>query len=193
MQFAPGTANLTCVVFQTGQIVAFATSDFVEESTIFLDIGDRVVFQELGESGLIGMAFDPNFESNRLVYIKYTPKEAPVVRVSRFRQFQNVTVLDPKSERVILETAKEAPIHHGGSPVFAPDGTLFLPVGDSMAWGVTKPDIHPARDLGTLRGKIVRVNVTNSASQPDDWVGPMYDIPEDNPFAQREGARREVR
>lgn len=65
--------------------------------------------------------------------------------------------------------------HAGGRLVFAPDGSLFVTLGErSILEGRRQ-----ARDLGSHLGKIVRI-------RPDGTV------PGDNPFGQRPGARPEI-
>ena len=56
---------------------------------------------------------------------------------------------------------------------------LYLGLGDSE-----RP--RDAQDLGTLRGKIIRIDVRESSD------GQRYRVPPDNPFVGVEGARPEV-
>lgn len=182
-----GSSNLTCVAFQSGQIVAVDSRD--QAGRTFLDLSRRVFFQDLGESGLLGFAFDPDFNRNGFVYVKYTPIEAPVVRLSRFRIRDDRLILNADSELELINSDREAVIHHGGAPVFGADGLLYLPVGDSMAWGATRHTVHPALDMSSWRGKILRINV----SEGTEISSALYGIPRDNPFIGVAGARPEVR
>jgi glucose/arabinose dehydrogenase len=115
-----------------------------------------------GDRGLIGMAFDPNFETNHWVYVFYTaPTPVPHNRVSRFRAVGDVA--DRASEDVLIETeGLEALLHQGGSLDFGADGKLYVTVGDNVK--VAKP-----QSMSTLLGKVLRLNPDGS-------------IPTSNPF-----------
>jgi glucose/arabinose dehydrogenase len=74
-----------------------------------------------------------------------------------------------------MQPTLESTMHAGGRLVFAPDGKLFVTLGDrSILAGRVQ-----AQDLGSHLGKIVRINPDGS-------------VPRDNPFAAREGARPEI-
>ncbi|HEX5791347.1 MAG TPA: PQQ-dependent sugar dehydrogenase, partial [Luteolibacter sp.] len=70
--------------------------------------------------------------------------------------------------------------HNGGWTCFGPDGMLYIGSGDG---GSGNDPENRAQDLGTLLGKILRIDV----SKP----GP-YRIPADNPFVGKQGARGEI-
>jgi len=65
--------NRMVVVEQTGLVKVFDDDVNASVSRIVLNLRDRVVFS--GEQGLLGMAFDPDFENNRYVYIYYIKRE----------------------------------------------------------------------------------------------------------------------
>lgn len=196
LRFKPGkTTPFACAAFQSGQIIAFDPKQ-VDTAWLFLDIAQRMYFQEPSEMGLLGIEFDPNFDSNGYFYVKYTAGDSPTngtVRLSRFRLAAGEPKrLDPNSERIVLDTHREAIIHHGGAPVFGNGGRLFVPIGDSLEYGLTKPGVHPSKDLNDLKGKILCLNMTESSMHDNDWNGPIYTIPDDNPLVGRDGARPEV-
>ena len=62
--------------------------------------------------------------------------------------------------------------HNGGHLVFGPDGMLWIGLGDG---GSGNDPENRAQDLGTLLGKMLRIDPTPSAGRP-------YTIPPDNPF-----------
>jgi glucose/arabinose dehydrogenase len=116
-----------------------------------------------GDRGLIGMAFDPDFETNHWVYVFYTaPAPVPHQRVSRFRAVGNVA--DPGSEDILIETEGlgSSVLHQGGSLDFGPDGKLYVTVGDNV-------QTAKSQSMSTLLGKVLRLNPDGS-------------IPTDNPF-----------
>jgi YVTN family beta-propeller protein len=123
------------------------------------------------ETGLIGITLDPDFTTNHYVYVFYTsvpdgqdnggtngPNE--VVRLTDVAD--TGTDLTP-----ILPNLPSGPIHDSGEIRFGPDGKLYVSLGDNDQGS-------NAQDLGTLAGKILRVNPDGS-------------IPSDNPFAGQDG------
>jgi glucose/arabinose dehydrogenase len=115
-----------------------------------------------GERGLLGLAFDPAFESNQFVYVYYTLNSTPRRnRVSRFTAAGDVAV--PGSEHVILELENlSATNHNGGAMAFGPDDRLYVAVGDNAV-------SSNSQTLANRLGKILRLNADGS-------------IPADNPF-----------
>ncbi len=121
----------------------------------------------LGERGLLGVALDPNFATNRYLYLFYTGPTAPprINQVSRFTaSASNPDVVEPGSEVPLLELSPltTAFIHNGGALHFGPDGALYIATGDNA-------DSANAQSLATTHGKILRINPDGS-------------IPTDNPF-----------
>jgi glucose/arabinose dehydrogenase len=118
-----------------------------------------------GERGLLGVAFDPEFESNRFVYVYYTTASEPIHnRVSRFTaSATNPDVAQAGSELPILNLpALGSTVHNGGAIHFGNDGRLYVAVGENSV---------PSRSqsLNTPLGKLLRINPDGS-------------IPTDNPF-----------
>jgi hypothetical protein len=72
--------------------------------------------------------------------------------------------------------------HNGGLLLFGPDRHLYIGTGDG---GIADDPERNGQDLGSLLGKILRIDPQASAGNP-------YSIPADNPFAARPGARAEV-
>jgi glucose/arabinose dehydrogenase len=140
----------------------------------------QVNVNTFSERGLESVAFDPNFASNHFLYVYYTTNAStPVNRVSRFQESAtNPNVVQPGSETVLLDNIPSINgNHNGGALHFGTDGKLYVGVGDS---GVdpTSP-ANNAQNLGSLSGKILRINSDGS-------------IPSDNPFAGVAGDRGEI-
>jgi len=87
------------------------------------------------ENGLLGLALDPRFASNRRLYVFYSapPQEGPTgfQHVSRFTLGADGD-LDMSSERVLLRIAHQRLIccHSAGSLAFGPGGELYISTGD---------------------------------------------------------------
>lgn len=125
-----------------------------------------------GQGGLLDVALDPDFASNRLVYLSYSEpgKGGASTAVARARlaegALEDVRVIFSQQPKVSGNN------HFGSRLVFAPDGTLFITLGERFKF-------DPAQDLSNHLGKIVRI-------YPDGSV------PRDNPFVGQPGARPEI-
>lgn len=163
------------------------------------------------ENGLLGVAVDPQFATNGWLYLYHSapitdpPPPGPPGRntLSRFTVLPDGT-LDPASRRDILEVPSERQCcHEGGGLAFAPDGTLFLSVGDNTdpfpAAGYAPIDERPGRERENaqrtaqnpfdLRGKILRIRPDGSIPPgnlfpPDGSQGlpQIYTMGSRNPF-----------
>ncbi|AKU96984.1 hypothetical protein AKJ09_03648 [Labilithrix luteola] len=169
------------VVEQGGTIRRFADRPDVSESELVVDLRDTVAMLGL-EDGLLGLAFDPSFESSGNVIVKYTRKAeetdaAARLAVARLHSDNGGATFEPASLREMLTVARPQTIHHGGPPRFGADGYLYVPVGD----GGWDPEMR-AQDLSMIEGTVLRL---------DTSVEP-YAVPKDNPFVGTPGARPEI-
>jgi hypothetical protein len=144
----------------------------------FLDISERVNCC-LGERGLAGLAFHPEFADNGFFYVAYDGADEISI-VSRFRVTGDRNRANPDSERVLLRIPQPTPQHNVGQLAFGPDGYLYVGSGDGGPGG---DPMNNAQDLGTLLGKILRIDVDG---------GFPYAIPPDNPFVDTAGAHGEI-
>ena len=156
MQFAPDGRLFVCEQGGTLRVI----KDGVMLPTPFVSLS----VSSVGERGLLGVAFDPNFAVNQYVYVFYTAT-TPTLRnrVSRFTANGDVAV--PGSEVVIFELPAITTIatnHNGGALNFGPDGKLYIAVGEHNV-------PSNSQSLGTTLGKVLRINSDGS-------------IPADNPF-----------
>ena len=132
---------------------------------------------EEGEGGLLDVALDPKFTDNATLYWSYAEpapagQEGSSTAVARGRLVEAGQGSTPNlaEVRVIFrqpEKLKDA-YHFGSRLLFAPDGTLFVSLGDR--W-----HRNDAQDLGSAHAKIMRIDVNGQA-------------PPDNPFVSRPGA-----
>ncbi|MFC4533494.1 ThuA domain-containing protein [Sphaerisporangium dianthi] len=84
------------------------------------------------ESGLLGLALDPGFDSNHWLYLYHSPAGENVDRLSRFTVTGDS--LDMSSEKKILDVPVQRAecCHHGGGMVIDPKtGDLWLGTGDN--------------------------------------------------------------
>ena len=176
---APNDASRWFVVEQGGVVRVFDNNPNVATTTTFVDISARVTFPADSELGLLGMAFHPQFSTNRAVYLFYSHVDATLGLVSRLSEFTATTqglTLDPGSERVLITIPKPngETNHNGGNLAFGLDGLLYAGPGDGGGGNDQHGTIGNAQSTNTLLGKMLRINVV---------PGIGYSIPLSNPFA----------
>jgi glucose/arabinose dehydrogenase len=141
----------------------------------FLDIQGQV--NDWGdEQGLLGLAFDPDFQANGRFYVNYTAF-GDDTQISRFSVSEDPFRADAGSESVLLRIGQPYANHNGGALAFGPDGYLYIGTGDG---GSSGDPLGNAQRLDSLLGKVLRIDVDAE----------FYSIPADNPFL--EGSRPEV-
>lgn len=128
------------------------------------------------QGGLLDVAVDPNFADNQFVYLSYSEAdpaggEGNSTAVMRAK-LSNTGLTDGK---VIFRGAPKykSGAHFGSRLVFAPDGHLFITLGDRYS------AMDDAQTLDNHHGKVVRI-------KPDGSV------PSDNPFVGQENALPEI-
>jgi glucose/arabinose dehydrogenase len=98
-----------------------------------------------GEGGLLGVAVDPQFERNRLVYL-YRTMADDENRVTRYRLEGDALA----GETVIAEGIAAEAFHDGGRLHFGPDAGLYFSAGDAGRKRL-------AQDRSSLNGKLLRL------------------------------------
>ena len=134
------------------------------------------------EMGISGFAFHPDYQRNGKFYVKHgMPMTNPPPQVALEERIASADRRKDSGEppRLLLVLDKPDEFyrnHNGSSPVFGPDGFLYLGMGDG-GWDLsTRDPFGFGQDRKTLWGKILRIDV--------DRKGPglEYAIPPDNPF-----------
>ena len=128
-----------------------------------------------GQGGLLDVALDPAFTDNRLVYLSYAEagEGGAGTAVARGNLSDDNRLLE-NVQVIFRQTPKVAGGNHFGSRlVFAPDGKLFITLGERFNYR------DRAQDLDATLGKVVRINPDGS-------------VPQDNPFVGKDGARPEI-
>jgi aldose sugar dehydrogenase len=130
------------------------------------------------QGGLLDVTLDPDFASNRLVYLTYAEageggNSTAVARgelgMGDAPALGNVEVIFRQQPK--LPSTK----HFGSRLVFAPDGTLFVGLGERSE----RQFRGQAQVLDSHLGKVVRINPDGS-------------VPQDNPFVDQDGALPEI-
>ena len=131
-----------------------------------------------GQGGLLDIVTEPGFKDNGYVYFSYAatdPDNSDIANTEVARARLSLTQNRLNDLQVIFkaEPKVEGSNHWGSRLLFAPDGTLFITLGERFDY--KNEAQSPKNHLGT----IVRINPDGS-------------IPEDNPFADGEKGRPEV-
>ena len=172
--------NRNFVVEQSGRIKVFTNSSNTLISKTFLDITDRVTSG--GETGLLGLAFHPDYQNNGYFYVNYTAPSPLRTIISRFQVTSNPDSANKNSEFQILVFNQPFPNHNGGWIGFGPnDGYLYIASGDGGDAGDPQ---NNGQKINTLLGKFLCIDVDG---------GTPYAIPTTNPFYDSTGSvRKEI-
>jgi glucose/arabinose dehydrogenase len=130
-----------------------------------------------GQGGLLDVALDPQFASNKTIYWSYAePREGG----NGTALAKGVLAADSSGVEHMQVIFRQLPtfesnLHFGSRIVFAPDGKLFLALGERS---VPDARVH-SQDLDSHFGKVVRINPDGS-------------VPDGNPFVGRKDAKPEI-
>lgn len=179
---APGDPTRAYVLGQDGQIFTFTMADRVKDLQTALALGSRT--RSGGEEGLLGLAFHPDFATNRKLYLQFTAGDMPRRNIiAQYTANQDGTVIDAQSRKEILTIPQPYSNHNGGMLAFGPDKMLYIALGDG---GAAHDPQNNGQRLDTLLGKILRIDVDH---QDKDL---QYAIPKDNPFVSTPNAKPEI-
>lgn len=125
------------------------------------------------QGGLLDVTLDPDFANNRTIYLSYAEPEGSVASTAVAKAELKGDSLE--NVRVIFRQLPKTPggVHFGSRLVFAPDGNLFITLGDRGNYP------EEAQQLDNYFGKIIRI-------RPDGTA------PADNPFVNDAKAKPEI-
>ncbi len=186
MASPPGETNRLFLLEKGGNIVVLTN----------LASPNRTVFMTLpvvtsSESGLLGLAFHPNYAANGYFYVFYsrnlTTSQGSGLHqcISRFE----VSPANPNqglaaTEQFLIRQRDTAANHNGGDLHFGPDGYLYASVGDEG------PQYNGAGHAGIITNHffsaILRLDVDrrpeNPLPNPHPANSTNYHVPADNPY-----------
>src|SRR5688572_14539875 len=168
-------SNRLFIVEQPGRIRVRQSGS--AQTTLFLNISGRV--QCCGEQGLLGLAFHPQFASNRRFFVNYTRTGDGATVIAEYQVSEEDPNVANTAERVILTIAQPFSNHNGGMLAFGPDGYLYIGMGDGGSG--FDPD-NRAQNINDLLGKMLRLDI--------DQV--PYGSPPSNPFFGAAPGRDEI-
>lgn len=125
-----------------------------------------------GQGGLLDVALDPDFGSNRTIYLSYAEPGDGGASTALARATLADTAITGLRVIFSQQPKVSGSGHFGGRIVFSRQGHLFLTTGDRQKF-------DPAQDLASHLGKVIRIYRDGS-------------IPKDNPFVGSAGAKPEI-
>ncbi len=170
------------IASQLGQLRVYKNGALLQAPA--LNISSKICTNS--ERGLLGVAVDPNFSTNRYVYLFYTHNKAgvcptgqptspsnPVNRVSRF--VMSGDGIDPASERILIDNIPSPGYHQAGDLRFGKDGYLYVSVGDGGCDYAGNSGCAGAndasRDTNILLGKILRITRDGGIPATNPYTG----------------------
>jgi glucose/arabinose dehydrogenase len=130
-----------------------------------------------GQGGLLDVALSPGFDADQMVFWSYSEPRQGGNATSVARGVLSADRRRLEQVQVILRALPtySGTSHFGSRLAFAPDGKLFITLGDR-----SDASMRPqAQQLESHMGKILRINPDGS-------------VPSDNPFAGQGNARAEI-
>ena len=154
------TARIAASSFNSGDRIPVLQAGSVSP-TLFLDMSSRVLYG--GERGLLGLAFHPQFSSNRRFFVNYTRRFDGATVIAEYRvSAANPNVADT-TETVLLTIPQPYENHNGGMIEFGPDGYLYIGMGDG---GSGNDPGNRAQNLEELLGKMLRIDADRPQIPP---------------------------
>ena len=134
------------------------------------------VFPEVSsqsEEGLMGLALDPEYKTNRFVYVSLAYKKGAELAVKVVRLKDGGDVLN--NPETIIDAIPAAAFHAGSRIKFGPDKMLYITTGDAT-------DKNIAQDVENLGGKILRIHPDGTIPTDNPWPGnPVWSYGHRNP------------
>jgi len=141
--------------------------------------------QSKGQDGVLGTAFDPDFNNTHHIYVAYTYEEDSAEGIpehkTKITRFTYDAATNNISEPLdLINGLSGSGDHNSGRMTFGPDGKLYYTIGDqgknqlalaclnNQAQHLPTADQVVAKNWTTYEGKVLRLNPDGS-------------IPEDNP------------
>jgi len=164
---APGDDSRWFVLQKGGTLRVFPNTANPTASTFI-----SLTVNANSEGGLLGMAFHPQWATNRQAFLSFTEGSPMVSVVARFTSTDNGVTLNP-TRTDIIRVNQPADNHNGGQIAFGSDTFLYFGLGDGGNGG-DSPQMT-GQDTTDLLGSFLRLDI--------DTSGAPYEIPPNNPFA----------
>jgi len=182
----PGDTDRIFIVEQDGLIWVKQRGTSPGTYSLFLDISASV---ETGgnEQGLLGMAFDPDYDTNGYFYVNYIRATAGNTIIARHQ----VSAGDPDIANVtgatIMAFGQPESNHNGGHIAFGPDGYLYIATGDGGGGGDIHGTCGNGQNTGNVLGALLRIDPHATGGTSSDCAGGSYTNPASNPLSDGAG------
>ena len=138
--------------------------------------------RETGQGGMLDIALDPGFDRNRRVYVTFSEfdgsRSGTALAAMRLVEEGGAARFEGLQVIFRLNQKTRAGRHFGSRVVPAPDGSLFVTVGD-------RGKRDRAQDPGDHAGSVIRVlpdgSVPGDNPRPDGWAPETWSIGHRNP------------
>ncbi len=154
------------------------------QSTTFLDISARMTAADggLGERGLLGLAFAPDFATSGRLYVYFTARGTNALTIARYTASSPDRADEATFEALLSIPHDRQSNHNGGQLQFGPDGMLYAATGDGGSGGdpsgngqglTSAPTVVAGVNHDARLGKLLRLDVSSVKG---------YTQPAGNPF-----------
>jgi len=170
LDFGPG--GLLYVAEKRGRVMVYqrdGSGNYPGAPTVFADLTSFVDYT--AESGLLGLALDPDFATNRWMYLFYsTPTDQRLVRVEAAANYLTMT----GGQTTILSGLPQVAVfHNAGDIAFHPHDPdhIYIALGDDAA-------ISHAPTVSRYEGKFLKINklTGDGVNTNPFWTGTATDV-----------------
>jgi PQQ-dependent dehydrogenase (s-GDH family) len=144
------------------------------------------IHQSAAQDGLLGMAFDPNFNSTHHIYVAYTYDAAPGeeldrrTKITRFTYDLTTNAIGQPMD--LISGLSGSTDHNSGRMTFGPDGKLYYTIGDqgknqlalfclnNRAQLLPSAEQVAAKNWTAYEGKVLRMNPDGSISDDNPVI-----------------------
>jgi len=133
--------------------------------------GTPTVFSK-GQGGLLDVVLDPAFSSNRIIYLSYAEPQGNKVGTAVAKAKLVESTLENVEVIFRQHPKTSGGEHYGSRLVFAPDGNLFITLGDRSKY------MDEAQQLDNHLGKLVQIQRDGSAPKENPFVKNPEAMPE---------------
>lgn len=119
-------------------------------------------------TGKFEVLLDPNFKTNKFVYLSYAAKSDKGRTTKIIRALLENGSLQQIKVLFVAEPYTSERVHYGGGMIFGKDGKLYFTIGERLFTEKDEPALPIAQNIADKRGKIYRINSDGT-------------IPNDNP------------
>lgn len=155
-----GVDDFLWMTEREGKVSRLNPQTGIREVILDMTMANGGIVHQVGEAGMLGFDFHPNFPDSNYLYIAYTHRSNGVTyeRLSRFLYDGDSLI----NELYIIDSIIANTYHAGSRVLVGPDNKLYMTTGDAL----NQPS---AQDISSLSGKILRVNLDGT-------------VPSDNPI-----------